>query len=398
MADFIFTVSEVNGYVKKVLEAEELLQNIKIRGEVSNYSKSFAGHVYFTLKDEMAAVQCVWFAGTAKGAQATLKNGDRVQVTAGVTLYTKAGTYQLVIKKVAKDGTGDLYERFERLKKELEAEGLFEIDKKKPLPKYPNTVGVITSEGGAAVKDITRVLGESWGNVTMRLYSVSVQGTLAAQQMIAALKYFETHKAADVIIIGRGGGSFEDLNCFNDEALVRQIYECEIPIISAVGHETDFTLCDFVADVREATPSTAAKGAVPQKAEEVERLNAMGHSLNRKMQALLDMKSASLASVGSDLRLLSPKNLLLQRQQQLDMAQIRIRNLMDSRTENAAQTLKELRHTIEALNPGSTLKRGYAIIKDRQGGILTASGAVSMAKNITINMHDGSVEAAVAKE
>ena len=398
MADFVFTVSEVNGYVKKVLEAEELLQNIKIRGEISNYSKSFAGHVYFTLKDEMASVQCVWFAGTAKGAQTALKNGDRVQVTASVTLYTKGGTYQLVIRNVTKDGIGDLYERFERLKKELEAEGLFDADKKKELPEYPKVVGVITSKSGAAVQDITRVLDSSWGNIIMRLYPVTVQGESAAPQMIEALKYFDTNKAADVIIIGRGGGSFEDLNCFNDESLVRQIYKCEIPVISAVGHETDFTLCDFVADVREATPSTAAKRAVPQKTEEKEKLNAIGHSLKRKMQALLDSKAASLARAGADVQLLNPKNLLLQRQQQLDMIHIKIRNLINNRAENTSQTLKELRHTVEALNPNSTLKRGYAIIRDREKRILTASGAVVSAKSITINMHDGSVDATVTEE
>ena len=398
MADFVFTVSEVNGYVKKILEAEELLQNIKIRGEISNYSKSFAGHVYFTLKDEMAAVQCVWFAGTAKGAQESIKNGDRVQVTASVSLYTKGGTYQLIVRSVKTDGTGDLYERFEKLKKQLEAEGLFEPSHKKELPRYPHTVGVITSATGAAIQDITRVLDSGWGNVTMLLYPVSVQGELAAQQMIAALRYFNANNAADVIIIGRGGGSFEDLNCFNDEPLARTVYESEIPIISAVGHETDFTICDFVADVREATPSTAAKRAVPQKAHELEKLNALRQNLNRRVVSLLEEKAAKVTRLDMRISQLNPQNRLTQIRQQLDMEQLRIRSAMSARIENASSDIKELKHTIETLNPKNTLKRGYAIIQDADRRALTDKSSLIAAHDIIINMHDGEVAAEVTEE
>ena len=398
MADFVFTVSEVNGYVKKVLEAEELLQNIKIRGEISNYSKSFAGHVYFTLKDEMAAVQCVWFAGTAKGAQDSIKNGDRVQVTASVSLYTKGGTYQLIVCSVKADGTGDLYERFERLKKQLETEGLFEPEHKKDIPLYPHTVGVITSATGAAIQDIRRVLDTSWGNVTMLLYPVSVQGELAAPQMIAALRYFDRNNAADVIIIGRGGGSFEDLNSFNDEALARTIYDCDIPIISAVGHETDFTICDFVADVREATPSTAAKRAVPQKVQELERLNSARHNLTRRAVSLLEENAAKIARLDMRISKLNPQNMLTQTSQQLDMAQLKISSAMSSRIENAASEIKELKHTIKTLNPKNTLKRGYAIIQDTKRGALTAKSTIIAAHDIIINMHDGEIAAKVTEE
>ena len=398
MADFVFTVSEVNGYVKKVLEAEELLQNIKIRGEISNYSKSFAGHVYFTLKDEMAAVQCVWFSGAAKGAQDSIKNGDRVQVMASVSLYTKGGTYQLIVRSVKTDGTGDLYERFERLKKQLEAEGLFDPEHKKELPLYPHIVGVITSATGAAIQDITRVLDTGWGNVTIRLYPVSVQGELAAPQMIEALRYFNENKAADVIIIGRGGGSFEDLNCFNDEALARTVYECEIPIISAVGHETDFTICDFVADVREATPSTAAKRAVPQKTEELEKLNVVRHSLTRCAVSLIEENAAKIVRLDMRISRLNPHNMLIQTRQQLDMAQLRISSAMTKRIDNAESDIKKLQHTIETLNPKNTLKRGYAIIQDADSRALTDKGSLIAAQDIIINMHDGQVAAKVTEE
>ncbi len=398
MADFIFTVSEVNGYVKKILEAEELLQNIKIRGEISNYSKSFAGHVYFTLKDELASVQCVWFAGTAKGRQHILKDGDKIQVTASVTLYLKGGTYQLVIKDVIKDGTGDLFERFEMLKKKLEAEGLFDVRAKKEIPLYPNVVGVITSESGAAIQDITRVLDTGWGNVTMRLYPVNVQGANAAAQMIEAVKYFEENNSADVIIIGRGGGSFEDLNCFNDENLARQIFKCEIPVISAVGHETDFTICDFVADVREATPSTAAKRAVPQKAEELEKLNSLKQILKRRVTSLIEQESSILAKYDLKISALSPQNVILQTQQQIDVAQIKICNSIKRNFENADQILKEYKHYFDTLNPENTLKRGYAIIEDENYKTLTTSSAVLSAKKVIINMNDGKVNASVTEE
>ena len=397
MADFVFTVSEVNGYVKKILEAEELLQNIKIRGEISNYTKSFAGHVYFTLKDDMAAVQCVWFAGSARGAQDTIKNGDRVQVTAGVSLYTKGGIYQLIIKNVLKDGTGDLYERFQKLKAQLEGEGIFDEEHKKELPLYPKTVGVITSATGAAVQDITRVLETAWGNVTMLLYPVSVQGELAAPQMIRALDWFDNSNRADVIIIGRGGGSFEDLNCFNDEALVRRLYSSATPIISAVGHETDFTLCDFAADVREATPSTAAKRAVPQKAQELERLNSIGHSLKRKMNAAIEESAARLIRYDMKISSMNPKSILEQARQQIDMAQMKIVHSMRRKTESAQHTLDELKRSLEALNPRNTLKRGYAIIEDAEHNTIASINEAKSAKRVVINMHDGAAKADIAE-
>ena len=232
----------------------------------------------------------------------------------------------------------------------------------------------------------------------MLLYPVSVQGELAAPQMIAALRYFDKNKAADVIIIGRGGGSFEDLNCFNDEALARTVYECEIPIISAVGHETDFTICDFVADVREATPSTAAKRAVPQKTEELEKLNAAQHILTRRIVSLLEENAAKIARIDMRISRLNPQNMLIQTRQQLDMAHLKIASAMLSRIENAASEIKELKHTVETLNPKNTLKRGYAIIQDAGRRALTDKSALIEAHDIIINMHDGEVAAKVTEE
>ncbi len=398
MADFVFTVSEVNGYVKKVLEAEDLLQRIKIRGEISNYSKSYSGHVYFTLKDEMASVQCVWFSGASKGRAGSFNSGDRVQITANVTLYIKGGTYQLIVSDMQKDGVGDLYERFQKLKKQLEEEGLFNADKKKSLPMYPKTVGVITSATGAAIQDITRVLDTSWGNVTMMLYPVSVQGENAASQMIDALDWFDNTKSADVIIIGRGGGSFEDLNCFNDEALVRMVSACSTPIISAVGHETDFTLCDFAADVREATPSTAAKRAVPQKDEELQKLYSYAHFLRRKTQENVERSILKLSGAESRLIAQNPKNLLLQYGQQLDVVQMKIVATMNKSIDSEDRKLGELRHIFSTLNPKNTLNRGYAIIESSDGSVITDKKSAIEAKKIIINMKDGKLSAEVGEE
>ena len=258
-------------------------------------------------------------------------------------------------------------------------------------------MGVITSATGAAVQDITRVLETAWGNVTMLLYPVSVQGELAAPQMIRALDWFDSTGRADVIIIGRGGGSFEDLNCFNDEALVRRVFSITTPIISAVGHETDFTLCDFAADVREATPSTAAKRAVPQKMEEIERLSSIGHNLKRKINMALEDSASRLIRMDMKISAMNPKSVLDQAGQQIDMAHMKIVHSMRSKTESAQHALDELKRSLEALNPKNTLKRGYAIIEDGQHNTLTSISATKSAKRVVINMHDGTAKADIAE-
>jgi exodeoxyribonuclease VII large subunit len=398
MANFIFTVSEVNGYAKKVLEAEDLLHNITIRGEVSNFSRSLSGHVYFTLKDEFAAIKCIWFKNSGQENFLNLKDGEKVKILADVTLYIKGGTYQYIVKRVEKDGTGNLFEEFERLKKKLSQEGLFDSQFKKALPRYPKTIGVITSETGAAIQDITRVLQDSWGNVTMRLFPVSVQGDNAAQQMKKAVEYLDAHKAADVIIIGRGGGSFEDLSCFNDESLVRQIYKCCIPVISAVGHETDFTLCDFVADVREATPSTAAKRAVPDKNSELERLSSIRHELTKKVLVQLQNKENDIAKAHSRLSRLDPNSMMMQKEQQLDITSMRLNNIMIRRFDTETARLSELKKTLKALNPNNTLKRGFAIVKDSNDNIISTIAGIKLAENVNINMHDGNIAATIVEE
>ncbi|MCK5128851.1 MAG: exodeoxyribonuclease VII large subunit [Clostridiales bacterium] len=398
MANFIFTVSEVNGYVKKVLEAEDLLQDISIRGEVSNYSKSISGHIYFTLKDEMASLQCVWFAGQNRANAINLTNGDKIKVRANVTLYIKGGTYQLIIRSVRKDGTGSLYEQFEELKRKLENEGLFDTSIKKLLPKYPRVVGVITSEHGAAIQDIQRVLDESWGNTVMLLYPVSVQGENAASQMIQALHYFDTNKAADVIIIGRGGGSFEDLNCFNDESLVRTVFNCMTPLISAVGHETDFTLCDFACDVREATPSTAAKRAVPDKNSELEKLYNLKHQLNKKVSINIQRFDDRLANINARYVKLDPNDRLMQTSQQLDLIAMRIANEITKKLESDSVRIYQNKKALIALNPKNTLNRGYAIIKDNSRKVLSDINMLKKSRKVTINMHDGSVHADILEE
>lgn len=398
MANFIFTVSEVNGYAKKVLEAEDLLHNITIRGEVSNFSRSLSGHVYFTLKDEFASIKCVWFKGSGRGVRIDLKDGEKVKIRADVTIYIKGGTYQYIVRSIEKDGTGNLFEEFERLKKMLQEEGLFDPEAKKELPKYPRTVGVITSETGAAIQDIMRVLQDSWGNVTMRLFPVSVQGDNAARQMTKAVEYLDANKAADVIIIGRGGGSFEDLSCFNDEKLVRQIFACTIPVISAVGHETDFTLCDFVADVREATPSTAAKRAVPDKISELEKLSSIRHEISNKVLVHMQTREHNLARAHARLARLDPNSSIMQKQQQLDIITMRLNNAIGKLMDMQKARISEKKKALQTLNPNNTLKRGFAIIRDGNDNILSSVKGIKLAKNVNINMQDGNVYAITTEE
>jgi exodeoxyribonuclease VII large subunit len=232
----------------------------------------------------------------------------------------------------------------------------------------------------------------------MRLFPVSVQGDNAALQMKKAVEYLDAHNAADVIIIGRGGGSFEDLSCFNDEALVRQIFECSIPVISAVGHETDFTLCDFVADVREATPSTAAKRAVPDKNSELEKLSSIKHELTKKVLVHIQNKENDVARLQSRLSSINPSSMIMQREQQLDIISMRLNNIMTRRLDMETSRLNELGKTLNALNPNNTLKRGFAIIKDSNDNIITTTEGIKLAKNVNINMHDGSVVATTLEE
>jgi exodeoxyribonuclease VII large subunit len=264
MSEFVYTVSDVNRYAQRILSAEEILSGIRVRGEISNYKVYASGHRYFTLKDSAALIRCVWFRGDQRRADA-FRDGMRVIARGDVGLYVRDGQYQLTVRDMESDGAGRLYEEFELLKARLEAEGLFDSTRKRPLPAYPRRIGVVTSAHGAAVRDIIRVAGRRGAGVTLVLYPVQVQGEGAAAQIAAAIDEFSRRRDTDALIVGRGGGSIEDLWAFNEEIVARAIFRSAVPVISAVGPETDFTIADFVAHDRAATPSAAAELAVPPR-------------------------------------------------------------------------------------------------------------------------------------
>ncbi|MBQ8005621.1 MAG: exodeoxyribonuclease VII large subunit, partial [Clostridia bacterium] len=268
----IISVSQLNELSRAILEGNELLGDIFVKGEISNFKRYSSGHLYFSLKDENASVAGVMWRSFAADLPFEPKDGLKVIAHGRVTIYEATGRYQMIVDNIQPDGIGSLYYAYEQLKNKLEGEGLFDAGHKKPLPKFPRRVGIITSPTGAAIRDMTRIIGRRFPIAEMLLYPSLVQGSGAALQLISGIEYFNRTKSADVIIIGRGGGSIEDLWEFNNEALARAVFASEIPVISAVGHESDFTICDFVADVRASTPSAAAELAVPEWAELYERL------------------------------------------------------------------------------------------------------------------------------
>ena len=319
MAQQVLSITQINEYIRGKLDSDALLAGVAVRGEISNYKMYPSGHHYFTLKDETAALKCVMFKGNAMRLRFRPENGMKVIAMGKISVYPRDGAYQLYCTAMAMDGIGDLYAAFEQLKQKLAAQGLFDPAHKKPLPKYPDTIGIVTSSAGAAVHDMLRILRKRYPLTKVRLLPVRVQGVEAPGEIAAAIRYANYHKLADLLIVGRGGGSIEDLWAFNDERVAYAIYESEIPVISAVGHEPDVTISDFVADLRAATPSNAAELAVPDREALEQNLDgmysAMVTALSRQIRAArqhLDVQSASPA-------LQSPENYLNQKRRNLEL-------------------------------------------------------------------------------
>lgn len=392
-----FTVSQVNRYVKSLFDEDMGLQSVFVSGEISNFSHHYkTGHMYFSLKDEASAIKAVMFAGRASRLKFLPENGMKVIVNGRITVFERDGIYQIYVEDMMPDGAGSLAVAFEQLKKKLEKEGLFEPSHKKSIPQFPVRVGVITSPTGAAVRDIFNVLGRRYPKAEIVFKGVSVQGVNAPSEMIEALEEFERKNCADVIIIGRGGGSTEDLWCFNDELLARAIYHCPIPVISAVGHETDFTICDFVSDMRAPTPSAAAELAVPDilslrmnMASLTERLygavNNIISSEKRKLALLLEARS--FTEPGSFFRL---------EYENLEKNSVRLRAAAERRLLREKNTLTSCVTALEKLNPLSVLLRGYSLVS--LDGKITES--VEKIKNddiLSIAMSDGNVKCRVTE-
>lgn len=387
----VLSVSQLNRYIKMNFDADENLANIFISGEISNFTNHYrTGHLYFTLKDDSAAVRAVMFNSSAKRLKFMPEDGMKVIARGRVSVYEASGQYQLYVDDMQPDGVGALNLAYEQLKEKLQKEGFFSELHKKPLPPYPEKVGVITSPTGAAVRDIINVLGRRFPYAEIVFCPVLVQGDGAHLQLIDAVNLFNSERAADVIIIGRGGGSIEDLWEFNDEGLARAVYNSEIPVISAVGHETDFTICDFVADMRAPTPSAAAELAVPDANELQYALSALKNRMFLNVSSGIADRRSRLEYLTSKGALKSPDEMLSNRSQRLDTAFSKMLSLYENRIGGKKVEFISAATALSKLDPMSVLMRGFAFVSDKSGKNVYSSQALAKGDKINVRFHDGS--------
>lgn len=387
----VLSVSQLNRYIKMNFDADENLANIFISGEISNFTNHYrTGHLYFTLKDDSAAVRAVMFNSSAKRLKFMPEDGMKVIARGRVSVYEASGQYQLYVDDMQPDGVGALNLAYEQLKEKLQKEGLFSEHHKKPLPPYPEKVGVITSPTGAAVRDIINVLGRRFPYAEIVFCPVLVQGDGAHLQLTDAVNLFNSERAADVIIIGRGGGSIEDLWEFNDEGLARAVYNSEIPVISAVGHETDFTICDFVADMRAPTPSAAAELAVPDANELQYALSALKNRMFLNVSSGIADRRSRLEYLTSKGALKSPDEMLSNRSQRLDTAFSKMMSSYENRIGGKKVEFISAATALSKLDPMSVLMRGFAFVSDKSGKNVYSSQALAKGDKINVRFHDGS--------
>lgn len=394
----VLSVSQINFYIKSIIENDGSLQFVLVTGEISNLTvHQRSGHIYLSLKDSNSVISAVMFAGNARRLKFRLENGMKVICRGRISVYEPSGRYQLYIEDMQPDGVGALTLAFEQLKKNLAQKGLFDNAHKKPLPKFPKTIGVITSPTGAAVQDITNIIRRRFPSADIVLAPVLVQGESAPEQLVRAVNKFSASKIADVVIIGRGGGSAEDLWAFNDEQLAYAVYNCETPIISGVGHETDFTVCDFVADVRASTPSAAAELAVPDRQE------LMSYYFKQKqyISAMLDrkIKTAQLRLENQQRRMSasSPKLKAEQLEKQLSAKSEKLTRLMNAYISDRENKLIAAKGKLDGLNPLNVLNRGYAIA-EKDEKIITSSKQLKDGDDFTVILSDGKINAKVCGE
>lgn len=387
----VLSVSQLNRYIKMNFDADENLANIFISGEISNFTNHYrTGHLYFTLKDDSAAVRAVMFNSSAKRLKFMPEDGMKVIARGRVSVYEASGQYQLYVDDMQPDGVGALNLAYEQLKEKLQKEGLFSELHKKPLPPYPEKVGVITSPTGAAVRDIINVLGRRFPYAEIVFCPVLVQGEGAHLQLTDAVNLFNSERAADVIIIGRGGGSIEDLWEFNDEGLARAVYNSEIPVISAVGHETDFSICDFVADMRAPTPSAAAELAVPDANELQYALSALKNRMFLNVSSGIADRRSRLEYLTSKGALKFPDEMLSNRSQRLDTAFSKMLSSYENRIGGKKVEFISAATALSKLDPMSVLMRGFAFVSDKNGKNVYSSQALAKGDKINVRFHDGS--------
>lgn len=388
-------VSEVNKYIKRIFLGDVILSNVQVEGEISNFKSHYSGHVYFSLKDEQGKINCVLFKNYKENMPSALKDGDKVVATGYVSVYEKEGNYQLYVRKIERSGIGDLYRTFEELKLKLEKEGLFDSAHKKELPVFPKKIGVVTSSSGAAIKDIITVIKRRCPVVDIILYPTLVQGINAPESICEGLRYLDKREDIDVIILGRGGGSIEELFAFNDERLARTIYHMEKPVISAVGHETDYTIADFVADCRAPTPSAAAEIATPDVSEMLSILDEKYNSLIRAFTFKKSDMKMRLDYLYNNLYFHNPINKIRELAQEQDSLLKRLSMIMNMRLSSYRDRIENLNRSIKHLNPVSSLERGYGIVTTLNGETVSSVEDISIDEVLRIFIKDGLLEVKV---
>ena len=396
-SSFVLSVSELNGYVQRLLASDPMLQGIQMRGEISNFKRHSSGHCYFVLKDDQARIQCVMFRSYAQMVPLRPSDGMRVVVGGHVALYSRDGQYQFYAEAMRPDGMGELYLQFERLKQKLQQEGLFDAARKRPLPLLPVGVGIVTSPTGAVLQDIRQIAARRNPGVPLILYPARVQGPGAAVEIVAGIRALERHPQVDVIIVGRGGGSLEDLWPFNEEAVARAIHACKKPVVSAVGHETDFTIADFVADLRAPTPSAAAELTLPDRRELQDRLNELREALARSLRTRHQLARERLGVLGAQLAARHPAQVLERRRTRLEGLSQLLALHMGRRMAESGQRLEGLRARLEGLGPAQVLRRGYALVTDRKGNPIVRAMRCGEGQEISVRLQDGVLNAQVQR-
>lgn len=395
MSQKILSVTQINEYIRAMMDEDALLAGVSVRGEISNYKVYPSGHHYFTIKDDGAALKCVMFRGNATRLRFRPDNGMQVLAMGKISVYPRDGAYQLYCTSLILDGVGDLYAAFEQLKIKLANAGLFDQQHKKPIPKYPNTIGIITSSAGAAVHDMLRILNKRFPLVKVLLLPVRVQGVEAPGEISAAIAYANKHHLADLLIVGRGGGSIEDLWAFNDEIVAKAIFDSEIPIISAVGHEPDVTISDFVADLRAATPSNAAELAVPDQYALRQTLDSVLSAMQTTLQRQLSASQKQLQVLSGSVTLKSPDVYLQQTHKNLLSLRDKLLSAQNLGISRQRQSFLGLAAKLDALSPLKVLARGYAVTSNDSGDIICSVMQTNINESITITFQDGSVNATV---
>lgn len=390
----VYTVGQVNAYIKNMFTQDFMLQSLSVKGEVSNCKYHSSGHIYFTLKDEKGTIACVMFSGNRAGLRFRMSEGQQVIVKGTIDVFERDGKYQLYAKEISQDGAGALYERFERLKTELEERGMFAKEYKQPIPKYIGRLGVVTAQTGAAVRDIIQIASRRNPYVQIILYPAIVQGDMAVQSIVNGIRAME-HYHVDTIIVGRGGGSIEDLWAFNEEAVAQAIFDCPIPIISAVGHETDITIADFVADLRAPTPSAAAELAVFDMEQLQERISGYAYTMNHLCWLCISRYRNRMEQYRMQIRYLSPSNQIREKRNLLMKLEETLQDRMEYRLSGKRHQLALYIEQMKGLSPLEKLNQGYAYAADMEGRTVNRISQVEPGDELRVYVKDGVIHTKV---